>query len=179
MTEFFDKWTPGQFTLLVMTVGIAVTLVVFILAITHYQMRALADSSALERERLAAGQALRLELLRRNLPPTDLKLALDALGLEAGAVPPAADTAQAVANLLACAGDASPAEVEEGTALVVGAGPDERRVAAEVLQKAADEGQAGPAVLAVVRAVCRPAAGPAGAPKSDLDLRFDRELVTS
>lgn len=191
MAEFFDKWTPGQFTLLVMTVGIAVTLVVFILSITHYQMRALADGTALERERLAAGQALRQDLLRRNLPPADLKLTLAALGLEAGGAAPAGwdgdQSAAVLKGLLACSSGVPAADVEETVALAAGANPAVQRALSAMLADAAENGYDGEQVFATVRAVCKagvkaaePArAEPAAGSKPDLDLRFDRELVTS
>src|SRR4051794_33195849 len=90
MSELFDKLTPPQMTAVLCTVAGVVALVVFIVSIWSYQVRALADYTALQRERQAADIAmqkdqvqadiaLKQELVRRNLPAAELKLALEAI----------------------------------------------------------------------------------------------------
>ena len=106
MAEFFQSWTPGQLLLLVMTVGITATVLVFILSIAQYQLKALADHTALERERMQAGFTLRQELVRRGLPANELHAALLALGLE-----PADPAAPSFARRSACGRRREPAGV--------------------------------------------------------------------
>src|SRR5436309_1269751 len=91
MSELIEKLNAQQLTALLCSVAGAVVLVVFILAVLHYQLRALADQTALARERqtadvamqreqVAADIALKQELVKRNLPPEELKLVLETFG---------------------------------------------------------------------------------------------------
>jgi hypothetical protein len=179
MAEFFDRWSPGQITLLVMTVGIAAAVIVFILAITHYQLRALADHTALERERAQAAFALRETLVRRNLPAAELRSALDALGLDAGGSPPAAAdgelTAAILKGLMACGKGVSAGDIQATVAEVTAADPATQRAVAEVLDDAAENGYEGEQVFATVRAACQAARRrpePA-AEKREIDLQLE------
>src|SRR5262245_37312253 len=90
MSEILDKLTPPQLTAVMCTVAGVVALVVFIVSIWSYQARALADETALQRERqnadiamqkeqVQADIALKQELVKRNLPAAELKLALEAI----------------------------------------------------------------------------------------------------
>ncbi|MBX9579444.1 MAG: hypothetical protein K2X87_03975 [Gemmataceae bacterium] len=178
MAEFFDRWSPGQFTLLVMTVGIAAAVVVFILSVAHYQLRALADHTALERERAQAGFALREQLVRRNLPAAELQAALVALGLEAvgssRATPDDDQTADLLKGLLACGEGVEAEDMEATAALAAAADPATRRALARVLADAAENGYEGERVFAAVRAVGKAARKPEPAdPNRAVDLRLE------
>lgn len=180
MAEFFQSWSPYQFTMLVMTVCITAGVIVFILSIAHYQLRALADHTALERERAQAAFALRQDLVRRGLPAAELRASLDALGPEPGG-PAVADgelTAKLLQGLMACGQGVSAADIEATVAAVAAADPATRRAVAKLLESAADEGYEGEPVFATVRAVCR-AAGPkpAAGPKADIDLQLEPEYA--
>lgn len=162
MAEFFQSWTPYQFTMLVMTVCITAGVIVFILSIAHYQLRALADHTALERERAQAAFTLRQDLVRRGLPAAELRAALDALGPEPTVPAAVADgelTAQLLQGLVACGKGVSAGDIEATVASVTAADPATRRAVAELLETAVDDGYEGEPVFATVRAACR-AAGP-------------------
>ena len=82
----------------------------FILSIAHYQHRYLADDTALKRERQQAEQAMKQEVLKRNLPPTELKLTLDAIGVIES--PVGEDVrASLIRNLVYCSEGASPQRI--------------------------------------------------------------------
>src|SRR4051812_37203536 len=96
MSELIEKLSPPQLTAVLCSFAGAVALVVFILAVLYYQLRALADQTALARERqsadvamqkeqVAAEIALKQELVKRNLPPEELKLVLETLGAASAA----------------------------------------------------------------------------------------------
>ena len=183
MAEFFSRWSPEDFLLLAMTLCITAGVVVFILSIANYQLKALADHTALERERAQAGFALRQELVRRGLPATELRSALDALGLEAsGALPAVADdelTANVLKGLMACGKGVSSHDIQATVAEVTAADPATRRAVAKVLDDAVENGYEGDQVFATVRAACQAAAQrrPAPAPRREIDLRLEPEYA--
>ena len=61
MSELFERLNPSQLTAVLCSFAGAVTLVVFILSVLHYQLRALSDQTALERERQNADIAMQKE----------------------------------------------------------------------------------------------------------------------
>lgn len=191
MDEFFSRWRPEDFLLLAMTLCITAGVVVFILSIAHYQLRALADHTALERERAQAGFALRQDLVGRNLPAEELRAALGALGLEGGGSGPArpvpADeelTAKLLHGLMACGKGVSSHDIQVTVAEVTAADPAIQRAVARVLDQALEEGYEGEQVYATVRAACQAAGlrkpAPAGpAPRRDIDLRLEPEYAAA
>jgi hypothetical protein len=154
--ELLDKLSPEQllgFSAVVL--GTAVT-IVFIVAIWHFQLKYLADETALKRERQQAELALKQELAKRNLPPGELRLVLDSLGLD-GAEGDLSDEERAalIRNLVCCAKGAPAAAIEETAALVNTAGPTTRRAVAAALEELVEEEVHGEHVLATIRAMCR------------------------
>jgi hypothetical protein len=188
MSEIFDKLTPPQLTAVICTVAGVVALVVFIVSIWSYQVRALADQTALERERqnadiamqkeqVQADIALKQELVKRNLPAAELKLALEAIE---SASPVASDEeaeeedegveeedgedpAGRVLKTLTAWGDEVDSKiVEETVALVAAADRSTLRVLADVLDESAKSASSQTA-FAIARAFCKAAANkPAG-----------------
>lgn len=154
--DILERLSPSQLTALVATVVGSVVLIVFIAAVWHYQSRALADETALKRERQQAEFALRQEVLKRNLPPAELRTALDTLGLEgAGGDLDADDRAALIKNLVYCAEGAPPTAIEETVALVAAADPVTRRGVFLALTDLVEDESQGEHVLATIRALCR------------------------
>jgi hypothetical protein len=165
MIGFFDTWTPGQFLALVATVAGAVSLIVLILTVYGYNLRALADATALQRERLQAETSLKRELSQRGLPPQELEQAVKVLHLDEP--PPAArvpdnELSEAEFATIVCSLEGiTPQAVEEILTLVRAADGTGKRTALSVIQGLMGRGvEAGPLALAAVRSLCRPTERP-------------------
>jgi hypothetical protein len=192
MNELLDKLNPSQVVAVICSVAGAAALVVFILAVLYYQLRALADDTALKQSWQQADLALRQELVRRNLPPAELKLALEALGADApaaatssGRVPSDDETmAKLLKHLVYCSEDVDGEVVEETVALVAAADRSVQRCVADALEDLVTDGYSGEAVFATVRAMCKagakkavePAKAEPAAGKPPIDLQFDRAV---
>jgi hypothetical protein len=171
MPAFLLNWPPDQVLLLALIVAGATCLIVMILAILRYNMRALTDATALQRERLNAAVALKRELIQRGLPPQELEQAVKLLKLdEEPAVAPAWPRPQqtdgqlnaGIAEQLALLEEVSPEGIEQVISLVRVADRNGKEAALELLenlQAKRDEGAEtqGEVVLAAVRSLCRPA----------------------
>jgi len=69
---FLEQWSAAEVLILVGVCAASVTLVTLILTVYRYNLRALADETALRRERQQAEIALRRELVQKNLPVQEL-----------------------------------------------------------------------------------------------------------
>jgi hypothetical protein len=202
MSELFDKLTPPQLTAVFCTVAGVVALVVFIVSIWSYQVRALADSTALQRERQAADIALKQELVRRNLPAAELKLALEAVESTSRAPVPefGAESddgedqdarARVLKTLAACGDGVANALIEETVTLVTAADGRKVQVLADVLDECVENGQSGQTTYVIARAFCKSAAKEPACPpvkaepaaesaaKPPIDLQFERSFGTN
>jgi hypothetical protein len=213
MPEVFDKLTPPQLTAVICTVAGVVALVVFIVSIWSYQVRALADQTALQRERqnadiamqkeqVQADLAMKQELVKRNLPPEELRLALEAIesvsaasGEEAEEEDDGADdtedaAARVLKQLTSCADEVDGKTVEETVALVAAADPSTLQTLGDVLDDCIANGQSADTLYAVARALCKSAAKKpesppakaervAAAEKPPIDLQFERSFGAS
>jgi hypothetical protein len=175
MPAFLETWPPDKVLILALIVAGATCLIVLILAILRYNMRALADATALQRERLN----LKRELIQRGLPAQELEQAITLLKLNED---PAAAAAWArpkrfdgqptdgqidagVAEHLALLDEVSPERLEQTISLVRATDRDGKEAALallENLQEKREEGvePQGEVVLAAVRSLCRPADKP-------------------
>jgi hypothetical protein len=154
--ELLDKLTPEQLLGAISTLIGGIVLIVFIVAIWHFQVKYLADDTALKREKQQADLALKQEVWKRNLPPAELRMTLGSLGLDG----PADDLdpeerAALVRNLVLCA-EGSPADaIEETVGLVHAADPATRKAVASAVAELAEAEEKGEHVLATIRAMCR------------------------
>lgn len=189
MSEFFDKLTPPQLTAVICTVSGVAALVAMITAIWSYQVRALADETALARERqvadiamqkeqVQADIALKQELVRRNLPAAELKLALEAIESSSPAYDAededgdGGDAAARVLKILGAVGDDVDGEVvEETVALVAATNPAVLPTLADVLEECHGNDQGGETLFAVARAFCK-----ANARRESIDAAFERAV---
>ncbi len=188
MSEYLDKLSPPQvLAALAITCG-AVVLLVFILAVLWYQLQSLSDQTVLERERQQTEGALKKELLKRELSPADLRVAVEALALPVTPAPAASPAAasvlrrpvapaptpgpdgtellrtMAIKDLIALSEDVAPGEVEELTGMLMSADRAALATAYRLLADLAGEGVSGARVFAAVRAVCRATPPAAHAP---------------
>jgi hypothetical protein len=196
MSDVFDKLTPSQLTAVICTLAGAVALVAMITAIWSYQVRALADQTALERERLQAdiamqkeqvqaGIAMKQELLKRNLPPAELKLALEAIDAssasseaegedepaDSGTEGGTDENAALVLKQLASCADAVDSEtVEETIALVAATDPAALGTLGDVLNDCISNDKDGDTIYAIARAFCK------ANPKPVDDAEFERAV---
>jgi len=176
MSELFERLNPSQLTAVLCSFAGAVTLVVFILSVLHYQLRALSDQTALERERQNADIAmqkeqvmseiaLKQELVKRNLPPEELRLVLETLGAVSAAPEPEAaeeesaaggeDQAARVLKQLAYYGDVDGDTIEETVALVAATDPSALGTLAEVLDDCIANDHSGDVAYSIARAYCQ------------------------
>lgn len=156
MNGFVQQFTTQPAPAVAAAVGASVVLVVFILSVLYYQVRSLAEETALRREKQQADIAIKQDLLRRNLTAADLKLALELLGVADG---PAADELRAgvVSTLLSCWDDTvAPGLVEEAVTLIAAADRGALLTLQRVLDDVVDHGSVGPSAFAAVVSMCRP-----------------------
>jgi hypothetical protein len=185
MPAFPSNWSPAEVGLLVTILSGAVCLLALILAVLRYNLRALADATALKREYLNAEVALKRDLIQRGLPVEEMEKAIQLLKLEE---PPAAAANRPPSTLT---GGQLDAEIVEHLALLEGVSPDgieqvislvrvadrdgkeAARVLLENLQAKKElEGieTQGEVVLAAVRSLCRPSEKPREEAKLPLEL---------
>jgi hypothetical protein len=168
MAAFFDSWSPGQFLALVATVAGSVSLVILILTVYGYNLRALADATALRREQLNAEMSLKRELIQRGRPPLELEHAIKLLKLDEP--PPAPNTPDPFgdwgeaefAKRAASLEKITPEDLEEVIALVRAVDGPRKRAALSVLAALADQGVEGPVAVAAIRSLFRSTERPNG-----------------
>jgi hypothetical protein len=161
MSDFFANWSPGQFLALVAIVLGAVCLIAITLTTYGYNLRALADSTALQRERFNADLALKRDLLQRGLSPQELEQTIKLLKLDEPPPLPVSGPSEEDAEVEFCAlathlEQLSPQALEEVIALVRAADAGHKRTALAVLRNLVARGVEGPVALAAIRSVCRP-----------------------
>jgi hypothetical protein len=162
MPAFLDaNWSPMELFPLVVAVAGAVSLIVLILTIYGYNLRALADATALQRERLNAETALKRELIQRGLAPPELEQTVKLLNLDES--PPAAPNPSGessdaeFAKLLFSLEGITPQAIEEIITLVRTVDGPRRRAALSVINELMERGvEAGPFAVAAIRSLCRP-----------------------
>jgi hypothetical protein len=192
MSEIFDKLTSPQLTAVICTVAGVVALVVFIISIWSYQVRALAEETALQRERqnadiamqkeqVQAEIAMKQELVKRNLPPEELRLVLETIGTVSVASPGSEEEYQGeeeeeeedddrreaatrVLKVLAVCDCGDNQLVEETVALVAAADTPSLEILAGVLEESAGYGHTGQTAFLLARSYCKSAAKKAAPP---------------
>jgi hypothetical protein len=160
MPAFLENYSPGQMFALLATLGGAVCLLAMILTIYWYNMRVLAESTALQRERLNAEAGLKRELIQRGLPPHELEHTIKLLKLDEPP-PPApgqiGDDHEAAFIKWVVQLDKMPPEgVEEVIALLRAADEARKRNAVIVVAEFVAQGVEGPVALAALRSLLRP-----------------------
>jgi hypothetical protein len=183
MPGFLQTWPPEQVLVLALIVAFAACLLVLILAVLRYNLRALADATALQREQLNANGALarerlsavctlKRELLQRGLPPHELEQAIQLLKLDEppDVVPalklPRNNTGKTDQQLeaeilarLAVLDNVDPVELQEIGGLLRGAGRETKEATLSLVGEL-EENAGGDVVVAAVRSLCRPAEKP-------------------
>jgi hypothetical protein len=200
MPEVFDPFTTQQVPAIVAAGGATLVTLALILSVLYYQLRLLADHTALARERQQGEMNIKQELIRRNVPPEDLKKALGALQLGGGdplAAPPPVPSpspvpvssvetdealrARVVKDLVYMGDDVEPEIIEETVTLVAATDRATLLTLSPLLAEFANLAVDGDKVFATIAAMCKaarqrpaPAPEPAPAPagESGIDLQF-------
>jgi hypothetical protein len=137
-----------------------------ILTITWYNLRALADATALQRERLNVEAGLKRELIQRGLPPHELEQAVKLLKLDEPPPPPpgqrraSADLVGEFVRMAVQIPRLPPEGLEEMIALVRAADAATQLNAVNVVTALAIQEVDGPVALAALRSLLRPAEKP-------------------
>jgi hypothetical protein len=189
MPAFLETWPPEKVLVLALIVAGAVCLIVMVLAILRYNMRALTDATELQRERLNAEVTLKRELIQRGLPAEELEKAIQLLKLDEPPAPVSRPLSTRtggqldgeIVEHLALLEEVSPEGIEQAVSLVRAADRDGKEAALALLEnlheKKQEEGieTQGEVVLAAVRSLCRPAEKPREEAKAlELAERFTR-----
>jgi len=175
MGTFLAHWAPTEILFLFGLCALVVSILALILAVYRYNVRALADQTALQRDRQQAEMALKRELIQRGLPAQELERYVDLLRLadQQPASPtsfkPAspspsregagfsdeglrAQLAQSIASLE----DVSAEEIEQTLALVMAVDRDRQTAVLNLIEELSANETNPEATLAAVRALCRP-----------------------
>jgi hypothetical protein len=166
MPAFLENYSPNQLVAVFATAGGAVCLLVMILAITWYHLRALADATALQRERLNVESGLKRELIQRGLPPHELEQTIKLLRLDEPPPPPPSQQRPGVdyvaefVKMAVQLPKLPPEGLEEIIALVRAADEPHQRNAVTVVAGFVLQEIEGPVALAALRSLLRPAEKP-------------------
>lgn len=169
MGTFFAHWTPTELLYLVGICALLVSILAIILAVYRYSVRALADQTALQRDRQQADLALKRELIQRGLPSPELERYVDLLRLadrlpapisSPGATGPSDEGLQVkLAESIASLEEISPSEIEQTMALLVTADRDRQAAVLSLIEELTSNDINPKATLAAVRSLCRPSEG--------------------
>jgi hypothetical protein len=161
MELLLERLSPGQIVAVISVVCGCVVGLAMIVAITKYQFQALADHTALKREKLQANIAYRKEVLERGgTPPTSLDDLLTPDDTEEAAEEEEEeydyDEAQLDAELAKRFGmlDLSESDIEAALTRAMVVESDRKSAIIEVMDELLENGATHAAILAAVRPLC-------------------------
>lgn len=141
--------SPQEF--MAMIYGGALVAIVLILTTWNYYVRALADETALKRERQEAELALKRELIQKGLSTDELARRLELLRLDE---PRDTDAEANLVKNLALLPDLPGETIESTLNLIHGIGPARQQAILGVVEELIGQDAASPAVIAAVRSMC-------------------------
>ena len=157
MELLLERLSPGQIVAVISVVCGCVVGLAMIVAITKYQFQALADDTALRREKLQANIAYRQKLLERGeTPPADLDELLKPDREGDGAEEASDEDENLNAELAKRLGslDADGREIEETLSRAMAADPARKLTIIQVLDELLGIEAPPAAILAAVRPLC-------------------------
>jgi hypothetical protein len=176
MVEFFQNWSPKELLLLAVILAGTLSLVVLILTIYWYSLRALKDATLLQRERLEAEVNLKRDLIQRGIPAEELEKAVQALQLNESPVASMARISRdsrtdeqlegEIIRSIALLDDVTPEGIEQAVSQVRSASRERKVAALELLEELAEHPAEGDVKLAAVRSLLRPVEKQSDEPKS-------------
>jgi hypothetical protein len=158
MDALIEKLSAGQIVALVSIIVGAVVALAITVAVTKYQFQALAEDTALRREKQQADLALRERLIERREEAGERAPIAELLAL--GATQPEPDELNAELAKRFGQLDASAEDIERTLQRALAADRAQKKMIVAVLYELLESGSSSDAILAAIRPLCAPQAPP-------------------